>query len=235
MPNRLKDVMDKQDVAKSQRKKGDAFRKVGRDEEARVAYRSGMIALTEALEMLRSDAEEIGSSNPPLESAQKLILNELVEMFGARGGLLQRLGLLDEALNNYRQGAALEDRFALPSTYNRLNVIKQSLLQGETRLGVLEPQIQALATHIKSSLEADKSLSDQGWAWADLGDCLALLGNIEEAGKAYWTFIAKAEIKSPERTLDVLKEIAAKLEASADPDAGRLQKAVELLESGLAR
>jgi predicted RNA polymerase sigma factor len=233
MPDLLKDVKEKQAQAKLQRKKGDALRKMGRDEEARAAYRSGTKALSDALEMLGPEAEQINASSPPLASEQKLVLDELVETFGARGGLLQRLGSLDEALDQYRQGAVLEDRFALPSTYNRINVVKQSLLQGETRLSGLEPQIRKLATYIKTTLDADKSLSDQGWAWADLGDCLALLGNPEEARKAYLTFIAKAEIKSPERTLDILKEIAAKLKESADPDASRLQDAIDVLESRL--
>jgi predicted RNA polymerase sigma factor len=233
MADRLKDVREQQGLAKSQRKKGDALRKMGRTEEARAAYQLGVTALTGGLDMLQQEEREITSARSPLGSEQKEVLSELVEMFGARGGLLQRLGLLGDALDNYRKGAALETRFALPSTYNRLNALKQSLLLGAAPLNALEPQIQALATLIKAALDADKSLSDQGWAWADLGDCLALLGNPVEARKAYSTFIAKAEIKSPERALDVLQEIAAKLVALADPDALRLQEAIKALQGGL--
>jgi hypothetical protein len=38
-----------------------------------------------------------------------------------------------------------------------------------------------------------------------------LLGRTEEAAQTYAKFVAKAELKSPERALDVLKEIASKL------------------------
>jgi tetratricopeptide (TPR) repeat protein len=112
--------------------------------------------------------------------------------------------------------------------------VKYLLLAGERRLRELEPQLRELAAHVETNLRADKSLSDSGWAWADLGDCMALLGKPEEARKAYSSFISKAEIKSPERTLDVLKEIASKLKESADPDAPRLQAAIDILQSGLA-
>ena len=234
MLDRLKEVTDRQEQAKSYRKKGDALRKTGREDAAREAYRAGVAALTDALEILRPAMEQLAAISPPLSSEQEAVLRELVETFGARGGMLQRLGLLKEASGSYSEGAVLERRFALPSTYNRLNAVKYSLLAGETRLRELEPQIRELATHIEISLRADKSLSDSGWAWADLGDCMALLGNPEEARRAYSSFISKAEIKSPERTLDVLKEIASKLKESADPDAPRLQAAIDVLQSGLA-
>lgn len=233
MLDRLKEVTEKQDQAKSYRKKGDALRKAKREDAAREAYRAGVTALTDALEMLRPEMTQLMAKNPPLSSNQETVLHELVETFGARGGMLQRLGLLKEASDSYSEGAVLEQRFALPSTYNRLNAVKSSLLTGEKRIEELEPQIRELAAHIGTVLHADKSLSDSGWAWADLGDCLALLGNPEEARTAYSSFISKAEIKSPERTLDVLKEIASKLKESADPDAQRLQAAIDVLQIGL--
>jgi tetratricopeptide (TPR) repeat protein len=171
---------------------------------------------------------------PPLAGDENEVLNELVEALGSLGGMQQRLGLLKDAARSYSEGAHLEDRFNLQSTYNRLNVVKYALLTGEQTLHMLAPRIDELARHIDANLRADTDLSDKGWAWADLGDCLGLLGRQEEARRAYSTFIAKAEIKSPERTLDVLREIASSLRASGDPDAERLQLAVTALQSGLA-
>lgn len=230
----LTEVTEKQEQAKSYRKKGDALRKAGREDGALEAYRAGVAALTDALDLLGAEAKEVAAMRPPLSSKQELVLRELVETFGAKGGMLQRLGLVKEAAGSYSEGALLEQRFALPSTYNRLNAVKFSLLAGEKRLRELEPQIRELTRHIETNLRPGKSLSDSGWAWADLGDCMALLGNPDEARRAYSTFISKAESKSPERTLDVLKEIASKLKESADPDASRLHAAIEVLLSGLA-
>ena len=233
MSDLLGQIRQKQEEARSYRKKGDALRKVGREDAAREAFNAGADSLKAALDMLKPGATQIAVAKPPLDGEQKGVLDELVETYGARGGMLQRLGFLKDASKSYSEGAVLEQKFDLPGTYNRLNAVKYSLLAGEARLGELEPRIRELAAHIEASLLADKSLNDSGWAWADLGDCMALLGNVQEARGAYLTFIAKAEIKSPERTLDILKEIASKLGETADPDAPRLRSAIDALQSGL--
>jgi tetratricopeptide (TPR) repeat protein len=220
--------------ATSARKKGDALRRVGRKDEARQAYQGGAKDLATTLSALEVGWKELLTLKPPLAANQTEVLDELVETLGALGGMQQRLGLLQEAARSYSDGALLEDKFNLQSTYNRLNAVKYYLLTGEKTLHDLEPRINELASYIGANLRAGKILSDKGWAWADLGDCMALLGRQDEARQAYSTFIAKAEIKSPERTLDVLREIASSLQAAGDPDAQRLHSALHALQSGLA-
>jgi tetratricopeptide (TPR) repeat protein len=227
----LVQIHQKQDEARSYRKKGDALRKAGEDAAAREAYRDGLQVLDAALKLLEVDEISVADQQPSGELGT--VLGELVETFGARGGMLQRLGEVKEASESYSQGALLEEKYHLPSTYNRLNAIKYRLLAGNTPLRNLEPKIRDLANHIVSTLETNKSLSDSGWAWADLGDCLALLGDLDEARKAYATFVSKAEIKSPERTLDVLKQIASTLTAENDPEADRLQQGIDALQREL--
>jgi tetratricopeptide (TPR) repeat protein len=233
MQGALEQAIELQETARSFRKKGDALRKVGREEVAIEAYRSGLAALGEALGLLKAKEEMLQAVSPPLEGDAATDLRELIEIYGALGGMHQRLGALDKSFASYVAGASLEQRFEQANTYNRLNAVKYSLLTDHDTLRSLETKIQMLADFIDTSLRADKSLSDRGWAWADLGDCLALLGRTEEAGRAYATFIAKAEIKSPERTLDVLKEIATKLQAQGDPDAPRLAAAIHVLQDRL--
>jgi tetratricopeptide (TPR) repeat protein len=233
MQGPLEKAIELQETARSFRKKGDALRKAGREEAAMEAYRSGLAALNEALGLLKGKDEMLRAASPPLSAGEAPYLHELIEIYGALGGMHERLRALDKSLASYVAGADLEERFELASTYNRLNAVKYSLLTEPDPLRSLEARIQALADFIDTSLRADKSLSDRGWAWADLGDCLALLGRTEEAGRAYATFIAKAEIKSPERTLDVLKEIAAKLQSKGDPDASRLVSAINALQARL--
>lgn len=230
----LEDAIKLQEIARSFRKKGDALRnKVGREEDAIGAYRSGLAALNEALGLLKEKDEMLQVASPPLPSDAAPDLRELIEIYGALGGIHQRLGEPEESLASYEKGAALEEKFGQANTYNRLNAVRYSLLTGPDLLRSLETRIQTLADFIDTSLRADKSLSDQGWAWADLGDCLALLGRTEEAGRAYATFIAKAEIKSPQRTLDVLNKIASKLQSKGDPDAPRLAMAIDTLNAKL--
>jgi tetratricopeptide (TPR) repeat protein len=233
MQGPLEKAIELQETARSFRKKGDALRKVGREEAAMEAYRSGLAALSEALALLKAKDEWLRATNPPLPGDAAPYLRELIEIYGALGGMHQRLGELDKTLASYVGGAGLEERFEQASTYNRVNAVKYSLLTEPDTLRSFEPRIQTLADFIDTSLRADKRLIDLGWASADLGDCLALLGRTEEAGRAYANFIKKAEIKSPERTLDVLKEIAAKLQSKGDPDAPRLVAAIDALQEKL--
>jgi tetratricopeptide (TPR) repeat protein len=233
MESRFKKATELQELARSFRKKGDALRKAGRGENASGAYRDGLAALVEALELLRRDDESLRSMSPPASGDSADALRELIEIYGALGGMHERLGALDRSVASYAEGARLEERFGQTSTYNRLNALKYSLLTKTDPLRSYEPMIKALAEFIDSSLRADKTLSDRGWAWADLGDCLALLDRTVDARKAYATFIAKAEIKSPERTLDVLEKIATKLRSNGDEDAPRLAKAIDALRAGL--
>lgn len=234
MQDVLPAVQELQEQAKSARKKGDALRKAGRDDAARDAYRAGVRSLTAALEKLDATRRQLLAAEPPLDDGQEAALNELVETFGSLGGMQQRLGLLQEALRSYSDGAILEQRFQLSSTYNRLNEVKYALLTGQSTLQDQQPRIEGLAHLIEEHLRADKIPSDSGWALADLGDCMALLGRIDEARHAYSEYISKAEIKSSERTLDVLRELAFHLQASSDPDAPRLQAAIDALQSSLA-
>jgi tetratricopeptide (TPR) repeat protein len=235
MPDVLREVAERLETARSSRKKGDALRGIGRNEGAREAYAAGVAALTNALNVLSPDALRIDKLSVP-EAYQKNVINELVEVYGTLGGLYQRLDSIEEAAENYQLGARLEEQFALPSTYNRLNAVKNRLLAGKARLRELEPQIRHLADIIDRQLrDATRGGGDGdgGWAWADLGDCLALLDDVDAARRAYATFIAKAETKAPERTLQVLKEIEASLRHSGDPDAGRLDSAIDFFERQL--
>jgi len=233
MLNRLEKAIELQEAARSQRKKGDALRKVGREDAAMDAYRVGLARLQEALVHLMPDVEKLKTSSQPLPNDLTEALHELIEIYGALGGINERLGALDGSVESYSDGAFFEERFGQASTYNRLNAVKYALLTSSDPLRSYQSRIAGLADFIEASLRDDKALSDRGWAWADLGDCLALLDRTSDATKAYATFIAKAEIKSPERTLDVLKKIASKLHSNKDPDASRLARAIEALRAGM--
>ena len=221
-------------IAETARKKGDALRGRRPDDEVVRTYESGCSVLNAALGVARNAREGLDARSPPLDDDARALLGALVEARGVLGGLLQRLGRFEEARASYCDGELLESRFGLSSTYNRLNRVKQDLLRDDgMTLSALAPDIDELVRTIRDALSADQRLGDKGWAWADLGDCLALRGETREAAVAYANFIAKAEIKSPERTLDVLRQIATKLRMRGDPGATRLQDAIEALQAGL--
>ncbi|MCU0938769.1 MAG: hypothetical protein MUC86_06405 [Burkholderiaceae bacterium] len=224
------------DIARTARKKGDALRRSGRPQpEVVKAYQSGTDAVGQALGASQSDEQRLPALPRPLAVDAAKLLALLVEACGVLGGLLQRQDRLAESLASYERGAALEVQFGLASTYNRLNAVKQKLMiRDDLTLAALKPEIEPLARSIQDALTKDQSLGDSGWVWADLGDCLALLDRIDESARAYATFVAKAEVKSPERALDVLRQIAARLQARQDPGAQRLHRAIASLQGKLA-
>ena len=210
------------DRAKVQRKRGEALRDAGREPEAIKAFEHGRDLLIEAGQFLGSaDSEQAAT--------------DMAETLGAKGGMLRRLGdqYHNDALQAYKEGAEIERKHGLSSTYNRLNEIKFRLLTGSETLDALAPRIEALARFIEDKLKTDTKLSDTGWPWADLGDCRALLGDLNGARTAYTAYIDKADIQSPETTLDVLNELLEALGKHGDPGAVNLQHAVETLHTQL--
>lgn len=222
MNRKIKQAQMLRDKAKNLRKRGDALTKLGRKDEAQAAYSQGVDVLEESVSLLELLREED-------------VADDLAESIGSKAGMLARLGgeRSQEALSTYEKGAKLEDTYSLPSTYNRLNFIKRRLVSGSERLSDLLPEIKGLASFIEDQLRNDTEMSDSGWAWADLGDCYGLMGDIDQAQVAYSNFIRRAEIKSPETTLKVLNDLADRLKEFDDPDASKVRQTANLLQDRL--
>lgn len=217
--------------ASTARSSGDNHRKNGKHELAKEDYTDGLASLDEAHEILKRDPWK-GFHDDPVGPVDHKALFAIVEVLGSRGGLLQRLGRTDDAQTSYEKGASLEHRFKLGSTYNRLNAVKSRIRSG-SRLESLLPDIQEIATTIDERIAVDQATRDRGWTWSDLGDCRALLGEVERAKQAYTAFIARSETKSPKRALEVLRDIHASLERAGDPGAARLGEAIATLQDQL--
>jgi len=229
----LREAAEKQERARTLRKKGDALRKHQQQQAAEAAYAMGLAELDDAYSLLSKMREQLSKSTSD-SNLLNVTLRELVEVSGALGGIYQRLNRQEEALKHYEEGAALEEQLDLPSTYNRLNAVKCALQTAQGKSLDLRERVTQLAEIIDKRLRTDKSAGDNGWALADLGDCLALLGRIEEARQAYDQFIAKTELKSPQRSIEVLQNLLSRLQATHNPYAESLQEAVTSLQSKLA-
>jgi predicted negative regulator of RcsB-dependent stress response len=216
------EVKKRHDSAAVERTRGDRFARTGRDDEARRAYVDSLDLLNEALKVIEAHP----SDDVP-------DVDDKIEMLGMRGGILRRLGDLAGALDSYNQGADVEEKYQRSTTYNRVNALKGMLETGALRLADVEHRLrstaEALSTTLKNPAEAKKS-----WLWADLGDCLALLGDLKGAEIAYRNFINMAETRAPDTTLRVLRDLATRLRESNDPDAHRVDGAVRLLLERLA-
>lgn len=209
------------------RARGDSLRRQGKNDEADAEFRAGVGILDRALHKLG----QVGV--PTLSKEENTRAKKLVEVHGARAGLLRRVGDTRSALEGYSIGADLERRFAPESTYNRTNEIKLGLLTGTHDLAALSPNIKALERQLTKSLDQTPSLGDDGWAWADLGDLRALRGDAEGAERAYSTFIAKAKPTAPRTTLDVLRSILEVLKQTRDERATTVHKSLEFVQANL--
>lgn len=250
----IEPVNDLNGKAMLNRKRGDALLKKGESDEAAAEYSAGVKALDEVLNLLRDPRwcnleKFFGKEIPPDQLA---IAKELVEAWGARGGLLRRLDKSQAALESYEEGAKIEGKFVqeedakvegkfvqgekrVPEgTYNRVNAVKYSLLTGLKSLTQIEPDLKDLENLLTEQLGKDTKLSDNAWNWADLGDCRALLGDVPGAAKAYRTFVNKASSNAPTSTLEVLRNILTKLDEASDPRAATVRESLEALQRELA-
>ena len=223
--------------AKLHRKRGDAFRRGGSAEKAAAEFRAGAEVLDEIISRLLANQKwslEHPSPNDVPPSDLMEIARELVEAYGARGGMLRRLGDSEAALESYRKGAEVEENLVHRSTYNRVNAIKLALLSGASSLDDLSGDISHLEKLLTRHFSEHQELSDSGWAWADLGDCRALLGDVPGAESAYRTFTEKAGSSAPNATLEVLRQICDKLDQVGDSRAGDVRASLRALEARLA-
>jgi Caspase domain len=222
----------KQRLAALKRKRGEALQRLGSDS-SRDVFRQGIELLDEAISLLQDPGvNQLArlSLQQPIPAEQFEIASELVETFGARAGLARRIPDDQLTFESYSNGAKLEEQFVHQSTYNRTNAVKCALLTGQRSLAMLTNEIRGLEQHLAQQLATHHELADRGWAWADLADCRALLGEVDGAAKAYDTFIQKAETRAPLSTLDVLRKISAKLESSGDAMAANLKATLVALE-----
>jgi tetratricopeptide (TPR) repeat protein len=119
---------------------------------------------------------------------QKKLAFQLADCLGMLGGNHRRLDQFPEALAAFTRGRAIEEseKLAVPSSYNLVNAITlpfeiegQTALQPETTLA-LERAIAAL----KRQVTLEERRNDR-WAWADLGECQLLLGDLKGAKSSY--------------------------------------------------
>jgi tetratricopeptide (TPR) repeat protein len=234
----LRQAKDCRARGRVKRMRGDALHKGGKVEEAKRAYRDAADDFREPLRALPETIRwQVLNQWPSeqMEPPRQALVDELIELYGSLGGVLRRSDDTTDALASYEDGSAIEQRFNLASTYNRLNAIKYKLLTRTAKLEEVELDLQDLAHHIDHQLATDAKLSDSGWAWADLGDCRLLTGDLDGARQAYKNFINKAESRSPATALGVLAEVARTLEGATGPKALRAVGNIERLMSDFSR
>jgi tetratricopeptide (TPR) repeat protein len=218
-----------------QRRRGDAAATRRRAEDAGEAYRSALSLADDALQRLPLPPAGEAAA---IRALDRRTAEEAAEWFGVRGGILRRLGSLEdqeaqlrEALRSYRAGAVYESEHDLPNTYNRGNAIKLALIAGEDTVEGCAGQLAALRDAVEFRSTVDVRAADDAWIWADLGDALLLLGEERGALEAYRVFAAKARTDSPQSAFAMMHEVVGALRRHQDPQAEQIAASLNQVQS----
>jgi tetratricopeptide (TPR) repeat protein len=145
------------------------------------------------------------------ESLAKEIRGEIADTFGMKGGVYRRKQELQNALDAYKKGRAIEN-IDKQSTYNLSNVITLSItFEGRSPTeSDLREDIQHAIKHLETETQGPRK--DEWWAWSDLGQFYLLSNNVAKARESYiqglkLTGATRDEI---DRHVEVLKELAKK-------------------------
>ena len=205
-----------------------------RKEEAKDFREDGDIkSAIEALEDAIAALDRSPLSNRLLETdapsvPQKKLAFQLADCLGMLGGNYRRLDQFPEALAAFNRGRAIEEseKLEVPSSYNLVNAItlplefdRQTALQPEAALALGR----AIAA-IKWQVRLEERRNDR-WAWADLGQCQLLLGDLEGAKTSYERVRELGNADTFASVVAVLRHLEKALES--DP------KASEALEQGI--
>lgn len=197
-------------------------------------YKDAIGELEVAIELL----EQSGWDNDPsygMDDGENQIASRLADCFGMLGGNLRRLNRLDAALECFERGRRFEDdpRYNVNSSYNLVNAITLPIEAGQKtaseQRAALGQAIQALERQIMSTGPGTGKRRQDRWAWADYGQCLLLLGRLDEANSAYSRFKAFANKDNVDSHVAVLHRLRQALMQSDPSIVESLDKAIQLL------
>ncbi len=221
---------EKIETAELARERGDRLEKRGRADDAQLQFSKGLADIECTLE---SFPHALTDADAWVRDVPKSVSERLIEILGSRGGLLRRTGDVPGALQSYDLGAKIERLSGSKVTYNRLNVIKNSIILGAKKIDEIRGTVEATAAQMDENLNAkaktNAALNDKGWPWADLGDCYLILGDLVRAQDAYGNFFNRIEPSSRRKPIPVLQNMREALAKEDDPSSAAAIAAIDTI------
>ena len=161
------------------------------------------LSMLEASPLFQKDLEIIRTPTVP----QKTLAFHLADCLGMKGGNHRRLDQLSSALTCFERGRGYEESewLNVPSSYNLVNAIVLPLESG-TRTTELRNQLTSAVTTIQRQVNGERR--NDRWAWADLGECQLLLGDLAEARKSYKRLRELGDADTVQSVVAVLRRLA---------------------------
>jgi tetratricopeptide (TPR) repeat protein len=201
-------------------------------------YEDAIAELKAAIELIERSGWD-GDPTFGMVNGENLIASNLADCLGMLGGNLRRLNRLDAALEQFERGRRLEadSQYGINSSYNLVNAITLPIEMAKNtatkQRAALEQAVQTLERQIIKTGRGEGKRRQDRWAWADYGQCLLLLGRLDEANKAYSRFKSLGSKENVDSHVTVLHRLRDAL-AQSDPSVAELiSKAIRLLGSGL--
>jgi tetratricopeptide (TPR) repeat protein len=188
-------------------------------------YDGAIAALQIAVDLIDGSGWERVDSTAPLTDLHRKVAWHLADCLGMQGGNYRRNKQLDRAIECFTRGAIYEQdaRTRISSSYNTVNAIVAPIEAGMRDASSQERALrQAVATleyQIFDPEMAEASRRLDRWAWADLGQCKLLLGDLDGAEAAYQRFKELGDLSSARSSREVLVSIHNALEAKGDQKA----------------
>ena len=199
------------------------------------AYSDAIERLSEAIALIDDSQWDDGATATRLDDVQKRVAWQLADCLGMLGGNYRRLQQLDEAIQCFERGRLYEQdpRFQIYSSYNTVNSIiapiEEGLRDAASQSTELRAAVLMLERQIFDPGDGETSRRLDRWAWADLGQCRLLLGNLDEARIAYQHFIELSDAASIQSSRNVLLRIKNALQAKNDDCAEVVEVGIKLL------
>lgn len=124
-------------------------------------------------------------TNAPTD-AQKQLAFHLADCLGMLGGNHRRLDRFQDALAAFNRGQAIEEseKLEVPSSYNLVNAITLPIEIHRTLSSEQATDLVRAIAAIQRQVNHEVRRKDR-WAWADLGECQLLIGDLDNAKASY--------------------------------------------------
>ncbi len=192
---------------------GLAARVKARKEEAKDCRDAGDLAgavavLTQTVAMLQASRWYASmSGDAEVGAGEQALAAHLADCLGMLGGNHRRMNALDLALATFVEGSRWErdERLDVQSSYNLVNAIVLPLEMGRSTATAqrrsLRQAIEAIVRQVHGARRNDR------WAWADLGQCQLLLGDVAAARASYARMRSLGDADTLRSALPVLQRL----------------------------
>lgn len=196
-------------------------------------YEDAIKELEAAVHLLDQSGWREEPSNGMLEDGENKVASKLADCLAMIGGNLRRLDRLQDALVKFERGRRFEQdqRYGVNSSYNLVNAITLPIEMGHKTASEQKSELLRAVGALEWQTSKGKRRRDR-WAWADYGQCLLLLGDVDQARLTYANFKALAKADEIASHLAVLNRLQKAL-IDRDPTvAETLGEGIRVLSAG---